>query len=332
MGEPGGIGPIIAAKAHEALKGAGPTFFMIGDAGALRRVGCRIERIESPDDAAGVFARALPLIDTAHDAPALAGIADIASASAVIGAIERGVQYALSGEASALVTNPIQKSSLIAAGFAFPGHTEYLEFLARDIVTPPSFVRGAVMMLAGPGIRTVPVTIHQAVVDAARSLTCEKIIRTVEVVVSAMQRDFGIGAPLVEVSGLNPHAGENGAMGHEDRDIIAPAIDALRRSLGVQITGPHAADSLFAPHRQRDDRVAVCMLHDQALIPVKTLCFDDAVNITLGLPFIRTSPDHGTALDLAARADASRLASEKSLVAALKMAAEMSARRARALS
>lgn len=331
MGEPGGVGPIIAAKARDALEGSGLCFFMVGDAGALRRVGCAFERIEHPADAAAAFARALPLIDTGHDAPAVAGVADPASAPAVIDAIERGARYALCGEASALVTNPIQKSSLIAAGFAFPGHTEFLQHLARDVATPPAFVRGAVMMLAGPGIRTVPITVHQSVVDAVRSLTSEKIISAVEVVVSAMRRDFAIAAPVIEVSGLNPHAGENGAMGLEDRDIIAPAIAALRNRLGVEVSGPHAADSMFSPHRRRDDRVAICMLHDQALIPVKTLCFDEAVNVTLGLPFIRTSPDHGTALDLASSPDAGRRASEKSLIAALQMASDMAACRARAL-
>ena len=331
MGEPGGIGPVIAGKAREALVNSGLSFFMVGDAGALRRVGCAFECIERPTDAPAVFARALPLIDTRHDAPALAGVADPRSAAAVIGAIERGVSCVLDGDACALVTNPIQKSSLLAAGFQFPGHTEFLEYLARDVATPPSLVRGAVMMLAGPGIRTVPVTVHQSVIDAARSLTSEKIVRTVEVVVSALQRDFAIAAPLIEISGLNPHAGESGTMGIEDREIIAPAIETLRRRLAVTVTGPHAADSLFAPHRRRTDSVAICMLHDQALIPVKTLCFDEAVNITLGLPFIRTSPDHGTALDLAASPAASRLVSEKSLVAALVMAADMAARRAQAL-
>jgi 4-hydroxythreonine-4-phosphate dehydrogenase len=328
MGEPGGIGPLIAQKARAALATSGLHFCFIGDAGALRRVGCPFEIIDHPADAAQVFSRALPLIDIGADAPAVAGVADPRSAPAVIGAIERGVEMTLRGDAAALVTCPIQKSSLIAAGFAFPGHTEFLEYLTRHAATPPSFVRGAVMMLAGPGIRTVPVTIHQSVADAARGLSVDAIIRTVKVVVDAMRRDFGIASPLIEVSGLNPHAGEDGAIGLEDRDIIAPAIATLRRELGVDVTGPHAADSLFSPYRRRDDRVAVCMLHDQALIPVKTLCFDEAVNVTLGLPIVRTSPDHGTALDLASRPDAMRLVSEKSLVAALIVAAQMAAQRA----
>lgn len=322
MGEPGGVGPEIALKAHEALAASGPPFFLIGDPAVFPAD--RIRIIAAPAGADAVFPRALPVLDAGVPASARAGLADPRSAPAVIAAIERAVAFALSGEAAGVVTNPIEKSSLAAAGFAFPGHTEFIDHLTGAAPTPAGRTRGAVMMIAGPSLRTVPVTIHQSVRNAAASLTAEMIIRKGTITIEALREDFGIAAPRLAVSGLNPHAGEKGAFGLEDRDVIAPAVAALQARFGVGVTGPHPADTLFHEEARARYDAALCMLHDQALIPAKTLAFHEAVNVTLGLPVVRTSPDHGTALDIAgkgrARAD--------SLIAAIRLASAIARRRA----
>ncbi len=322
MGEPGGVGPEIALKAYEARRSSGLVFLALADPAVFPAD--RIEIIRSPREAAAAFARALPVLDLNIAAPRRAGVADPASAPAVIASIERAVALALSGEASGIVTSPIEKSSLQSAGFPWPGHTEFIEHLTQGAPMPAGRARGAVMMIAGPSLRTVPVTIHQSVREAAATLTTDAIVRKAVITMEALRADFGIAAPRIAISGLNPHAGEKGAMGREDADVIAPAVAALRERFGAAVTGPHPADTLFHEEARARYDAALCMLHDQALIPAKTLAFHEAVNVTLGLPIVRTSPDHGTALDIAgkgaARAD--------SLIAAIRLAAALADARA----
>lgn len=321
MGEPGGVGVEIASKAHQALKSGGPAFFLIADSDFVTRGGGEFAKISSPGEAAAAFERALPVLDIGIRVKASPGRASATSAGAVIASIELAVRFALEGAAAAVVTNPIQKSTLIESGFKFPGHTEFLEALTASAAMPKGAPRGAVMMLAGPDLRTVPVTIHVSVADAARLLSTGMIVRKGKIVAHALRRHFAIIAPRLAVSGINPHAGEDGAIGKEDGAVIAPAVKALRDA-GIDATGPLPADTMFhADARKRYD-AALCMLHDQALIPAKTLAFHDAVNVTLGLPIIRTSPDHGTALDIAGKG----IARPDSLIAALRLAASMAAR------
>ena len=271
--------------------------------------------VADPSETAGVFPGALPILAQALPRPPIPGRPDPANAPAVITAIERAVTLVRSQQASAVVTNPIQKETLYDAGFAYPGHTEFLGALAH--VTHP------VMMLAGPDLRVVPVTIHLSLVDALAALSTAAIVTCGRAAAAALTRDFGIARPRLAVAALNPHAGEAGAMGHEERDIIAPAVAALAAQ-GIDVSGPAPADTLFhAGARTRYDAV-LCMYHDQALIPLKTLDFERGINITLDLPFIRTSPDHGTALDIAGRG----VANPASLIAALTTAGAMAARRA----
>jgi 4-hydroxythreonine-4-phosphate dehydrogenase len=323
MGEPGGVGPEIAVKAHDALKAAGPCFFCVADPTVLRSLGARIAIIASPAEASSHFARALPVLDVGHAARATPGRADPASAEAVIASIERAVAFALAGESAAIVTNPIQKASLAAAGFKFPGHTEFLEALTASASMPTGRRRGAVMMIAGPDLKTVPLTIHLSVRAAADAITPRLIVEKALIVEEALRHDFGVAAPRLAISGLNPHAGEGGVIGTEDRDTIAPAVaDLIAR--GVRAVGPLPADAMFHPDARKTYDAALCMLHDQALIPAKTLAFHEAVNVTLGLPIVRTSPDHGTALDIAGKG----VADPSSLVAAIRLAAKMAARRA----
>jgi 4-hydroxythreonine-4-phosphate dehydrogenase len=274
----------------------------------------------APDEAAHVFANALPVVPLLHGFKDRPGEPSAENAAGVIEAIDRAVAFVREGSAAALVTNPISKKALYDAGFAYPGHTEYLGHLA-DIVFGTEVK--PVMMIAGPGLRTVPVTIHIPLHQVAGALTTEAVVETGRIVGAALKRDFGIAAPRLAVSGLNPHAGEGGALGGEDDTIIAPAVEALL-SEGLDVRGPLPADTMFhAEARARYD-VAICMYHDQALIPAKMLGFDHAVNATLGLPFIRTSPDHGTAFDIAGKG----IAKPDSLIAALRMAGEMASHRA----
>ena len=324
MGEPGGVGGEIAVKAWRALAATGPVFFIIDDPARLEALGAPVARIAAPQEAPGAFSARLPVLPLGEKIAAKPGRAEPAHAPHVLGSIRRAVDFALAGDASGVVTNPIQKASLIASGFEFPGHTEFLEKLTENAPMPaPHRRRGAVMMLVAPDLRAVPVTIHISVREAAASLTTSAIIDKALISIEALKHDFGVAAPRVAISGLNPHAGEDGKMGTEDRDVIVPAVRRLREEFGVTASGPHAADSLFHAEARAKYDAAICMLHDQALIPVKTLAFQSAVNVTLGLPIVRTSPDHGTALDIAGKGHASA----ESLIAAIKLAGEIAARR-----
>jgi 4-hydroxythreonine-4-phosphate dehydrogenase len=247
--------------------------------------------------------------------PVVPGRPDPANAAAVVQAVERAVQLVKAGAAAALVTSPIYKKVLYDAGFHFPGHTEFLAALAGEDVRP-------VMMLAGEGLRVVPVTIHVSLRHAIDSLRTEEIVRAAYVTEAALRHDFGIASPRLAVAGLNPHAGEEGAMGREELDIIAPAVRVLKER-GIFALGPVPPDTLFRARARQGYDAAICMYHDQALIPLKALDSDGGVNVTLGLPFVRTSPDHGTAFDIAGTGHAS----ENSMMAALKLAASIAARR-----
>jgi 4-hydroxythreonine-4-phosphate dehydrogenase len=316
MGEPAGIAAEITAGAWAALRGSGSPFLLIGDAEALPD-SLPVRRINSPAQAAAVFAEALPVLHRPLAAAPVPGRPDPRNAAAVIAAIEEAVALARSGQAGGIVTNPIQKAVLTAAGFRHPGHTEFLAELAPGGGPP-------VMLLAAAGLRTVPITIHQSLRSAIDTLTPELILRIARATAAGLRRDFGIAAPRLALAGLNPHAGEAGTMGYEDRDIIAPAIATLRVE-GIDATGPYPADTMFTPHARAGYDVALCMYHDQALIPVKTLDMAGGVNVTLGLSIVRTSPDHGTALDIAGRG----IADPGSLVAALRLAATIAAHRQR---
>ncbi|MEL7487654.1 MAG: 4-hydroxythreonine-4-phosphate dehydrogenase PdxA [Pseudomonadota bacterium] len=320
IGEPGGVGGEIAHLAWRALRHSGPTFFVIDDPARLERIGAPVTDIASPDDAHATFPDRLPVIALSQPVTAEPGRASPSTAASVIESIERAVAFAIDGRASAVVTNPIQKSALNAAGFAFPGHTEFLGALCSPDDDPSP--TAPIMMLAGPRLKTVPATVHEPLARAVESLSTEKLETIGARVHSALKRDFGIDAPRVVFSGLNPHAGEDGLLGAEDETIIAPAVDALR-ARGLDVRGPAPADTLFHEEARETYDAVICMYHDQALIPVKTLDFHGTVNVTLGLPIVRTSPDHGTALDLAGTGRAR----PDSLIAAVKLAAEIAARR-----
>ena len=322
MGEPAGIGGEITLAAWLRRGEGVPPFYVIDDPARLdalaRRLGwpITVKMIAAPDHVAAAFADALPVMPIGGSPCAAPGKPDTADAKLVLRAIEIAVAEVRSGRAAVLITNPINKDALYRAGFHHPGHTEYLAELAGS--TEP-----AVMMLAGADLCVVPVTIHLALRDAIAALTKEAIVHAGKVVDAALRRDFGIAAPVLAVAGLNPHAGENGGLGREDIDIVAPAITQLRAA-GIDAKGPLAADTMFHAAARRGYDAALCMYHDQALIPIKTIDFDGAVNVTLGLPFIRTSPDHGTAFDIAGKG----VARPDSLIAALRLAAAMAARRA----
>jgi 4-hydroxythreonine-4-phosphate dehydrogenase len=312
-GEPAGIGPEIAQKARALLGGALP-FFWIGDPSHLPE-GTGWAPISAPREAVDVAPEVLPVLEHRFAGPRRPGRPDPAQAQGVIDVIARAVALAQAGEASAVCTLPINKKALKdGAGFAFPGHTEYLAHLAGDA--------DVVMMLACPGLRVVPATIHIALAEVPRALTPGGLERVIRITHAALIRDFGVAVPRLAVAGLNPHAGEGGAMGREELDWIGPLCDRLRAE-GMAVAGPLPADTMFhAAARARYD-AAICMYHDQALIPIKTIDFAGGVNVTLGLPFVRTSPDHGTAFDIAGLG----LADPSSTVAALRMAAEMAAAR-----
>ncbi|WP_298835627.1 4-hydroxythreonine-4-phosphate dehydrogenase PdxA [uncultured Roseobacter sp.] len=311
-GEPAGIGPEIAVGAWEALRDTVPVAWM-GDPRHLPD-GTVWQEVLSPAGAASVCASALPVLPHTFDGGAGKGVADPANARGVIEVIARAVDLVKTGNASALCTAPIHKKALIeGAGFAYPGHTEYLGALAGSDSR-------AVMMLASDALRVVPVTIHIALKDVPQVLSPELLRDTIRITHHDLQSRFGIATPRIAVAGLNPHAGEGGAMGHEELDWIAPLIAELAAG-GMQITGPLPADTMFhAGARARYD-AAVCMYHDQALIPIKTLDFDRGVNVTLGLPFIRTSPDHGTAFDIAGTGTANPC----SMTEAVRLAARLAA-------
>ncbi|WP_322418610.1 4-hydroxythreonine-4-phosphate dehydrogenase PdxA [Mesorhizobium huakuii] len=318
VGDPSGIGPEIAIAAFLAREAAGlPAFYLLADpaliASRASRLGVSLPIVETtPAQAAQAFASTLPIVPLAArfiDSP---GRPDPANAAGTVEAIDRAVAACLAGDAAAVVTCPIAKKPLYDAGFRFPGHTEYLAHLAAlhsGVEAMP------VMMLAGPDLRTVPVTIHIALAEVPKALTTELIVATARITAADLASRFGIARPRLAIAGLNPHAGEGGSMGLEDEHLVRPAVDILRAE-GIDAFGPLAADTLFHARARAGYDAALCMYHDQALIPAKTLAFDDAVNVTLGLPFIRTSPDHGTAFDIAGKG----IARPGSLIAALKLA------------
>ncbi len=319
LGEPTGIGPDVVLMAHEALKETGPAFFVVGDAQLLgTRAGllglkALIEPIAEPSAAAAVFPYALPVLERPLDRPAIPGRPDAAAASRVIAWIDEAAGLALQGVAGALVTAPINKDVLYKAGFRHQGHTDYLAHLARA----KGLTAEPVMMLSAGALRTVPATVHIALKEVPAALTRDLIVTQARVISRDLSRLLGIARVRIAVAGLNPHAGENGAMGHEEIDIIAPAVAGLKAE-GLAIEGPFPADTLFHEDARAAYDVVLCMYHDQALIPVKTVGFHDGVNTTLGLPFIRTSPDHGTALTLAGTG----AANPQSMIAALTLAGD----------
>lgn len=323
MGDPAGVGCDVTLKAWAHHRHTLPAFVIIADPAHLsalaERLGLAVNIcvVENPAEAEATFAQALPVLSHPLARPPTPGTADAANAQAVIGSIERAVELALAGKAAGIVTNPISKHVLHQAGFAHPGHTEFLAHLAGGGLRP-------VMMLAGPALRVVPVTVHTSLLDAVQSINVADIVEAGRITAAALAADFGIERPRLAVAGLNPHAGEQGTMGAEETTIIAPAIARLQGH-GILATGPHPPDSLFTPARRATYDAALCMYHDQALIPVKTLDFSATVNVTLGLPLVRTSPDHGTAFDIAGTGKAD----EHNLIAALRMAHQMAGHRAK---
>ncbi len=309
MGDPAGIGPEITVKAWEARR-RGTPFVVLGDPALYP--GARV--VGSAADAVSVFAHALPVLPISLAVDAVPGKPDGANAAAVIASIEQATRLAMAGEVAAVVTNPISKAVLYDTGFAYPGHTEFLAALTHTALP--------VMMLAAPMLRVVPITIHVSLREALASLTTAAIIETCRITHAALRRDFGIARPRLAIAGLNPHAGEQGAMGDEEGRIIRPAMDVLAGD-GIDVSGPWPPDTMFTARARPQYDVAMCMYHDQALIPLKTLDMDGGVNVTLGLPIIRTSPDHGTAFGIAGKGEAEA----GSLIAALDLAAELAARK-----
>jgi 4-hydroxythreonine-4-phosphate dehydrogenase len=322
MGEPAGIGGEIALKAWLSRVHGIPPFYLIDDPDRLAALAeslgwlVPMRAISAPDEAPSVFNEALPVAPIGIALRARPGHPDPADAQAVVGAIEAGFRDVMSGRAAALVTNPIHKESLYRAGFQYPGHTEYLAALAGAAEAP-------VMMLACPGLRVVPVTVHLPLRRAIQDLSSAAIVHAGRVTAAALRRDFGVAAPTLVVAGLNPHAGEAGGLGREEIEIIEPAV-AEMRAAGIEVRGPLPPDTMFHLEARATFDAALCMYHDQALIPIKTIDFYGGVNTTLGLPFVRTSPDHGTAFAIAGRG----IARAESLIAALRLAGEMAARRA----
>jgi len=312
-GDPAGIGPEIVAR----LVGAAglPRFVWLGDPAHLP-VGTRWAQVAHPRDALTLPADVLPVLPVPFAAPAQPGRPDPANAPGIIAAIEQAVALVQQGHAAGLVTCPINKKALKdGAGFAFPGHTEFLAHLAGGC--------DVVMMLACEALRVVPATIHIPLRDVPGALTGPGLEQVIRITHAGLKRDFGLNAPRIAVAGLNPHAGEGGAMGREEITLITPVLERLRAE-GFDLSGPLPADTMFHPAARARYDAAVCMYHDQALIPIKAIDFAGGVNVTLGLPFVRTSPDHGTAYDIAGKG----LADPSSLRAALIMAAAMAARRA----
>lgn len=328
MGDPAGIGPDItlAAWLQRRAYTLAP-FVVLGDAEMLAAravalgLDVPVETVTDLGQAASLFDSALPLWSIPCATPVVAGTPDARNAPAVIAAIEAAVLAVQAGTARAVVTNPIAKSVLMAAGFAHPGHTEFLGALAEAHFG----VSGAVpvMLLASAELKVVPLTVHIPLAKVAEAISPDAIITTARILHRALVSDFGIAAPRIAVTGLNPHAGEDGKIGDEDARLIAPAVAALARE-GLAATGPHPADTLFHAAARATYDAVLAMYHDQALIPIKTLAFDTGVNVTLGLPFVRTSPDHGTAFSIAGTG----AARASSLIEALKLADAMARRRA----
>jgi 4-hydroxythreonine-4-phosphate dehydrogenase len=321
MGEPAGIGGEIALKAWLARADGLPSFYLRDDPERLNKIASRlgwpvpVRAIADPREAAAIFPAALPIAPIDPRPRGCPGQPDPADAAAIIGAINAAVADVRAGRAGAVVTNPIHKDSLYRAGFRHPGHTEYLAELVGGGVTP-------IMMLVCPELRVVPVTIHLPLRRAIECLSTDAIVAAARITNAALRAEFGIPAPVLAVAGLNPHAGEKGGLGREEIEIIAPAIAVMRDS-GIDARGPFAADTMFHADARRSYDAALCMYHDQALIPIKTIDFDGGVNVTLGLSFVRTSPDHGTAFGIAGTG----VARAGSLIAALRLAARMAVAR-----
>jgi 4-hydroxythreonine-4-phosphate dehydrogenase len=318
IGDPAGIGPEIVAAAWAARRSeALPPFFAIGDRRALAAVWPGpIITLAAPADAAAAFDHGLPLVQVDDPGEIIPGDPNLAGARCALDSLEIAVGLARNGFASGIVTGPVSKAQLYAIGFNYPGQTE---FVAERCGIAAS---NAVMMLAGPSLRTVPVTVHAALADVPQLLTIELVIAKARITARALTRDFGIVRPRLAFAGLNPHAGESGTLGREEVDIIRPAIEVLLAE-DMLVHGPLSADSMFHGDARRRYDAALCMYHDQALIPLKTLHFDDGVNVTLGLPIVRTSPDHGTAFAIAGKG----VATPRAMIEAIRMAGDCAARR-----
>ena len=321
MGDPSGIGGELTLKAWVALRATPLQFFVLDDPNRLAalarsmQLAVPMQVVDDPADVGNVFSNALPVLPVPLPASPRAADPDPANATSIIESIERATRMALAGEASGVVTNPINKAALYQAGFRHPGHTEFLAFLTR--------AEGKqVMMLANPFLRVVPVTVHVSLRASIDLLNADLIIATARTVHQALKTDFGLRAPILAVAGLNPHAGEKGSLGSDEALVIEPALAVLRQD-GIEVSGPWPPDTMFTHTARKNYDVALCMYHDQALIPLKTLDMEQGVNVTLGLPIVRTSPDHGTAYDIAGR----NLASAGSLIAAIKLAADIAQRR-----
>jgi 4-hydroxythreonine-4-phosphate dehydrogenase len=324
MGDPAGIGGELTLRAWLALRESAVHFVALDDPERLRSLACalglRVDITVVADTAAAfaAFPGALPILPVPLSTTPHAGQPDRANAAAVVSSIERATQLAMRGEAGAVVTNPINKAALYDAGFQHPGHTEFLAALTGA-------TGRQIMMLASPALRVVPVTVHASLRRSIEMITRERIVAAACTTAAALRTDFGLSVPRLAVAGLNPHAGEQGALGDEETTIIGPAIEALRQH-GLDVSGPWPPDTMFTEAARARYDVAICMYHDQALIPLKTLDMTHGVNVTLGLPVVRTSPDHGTAYDIAGKG----IADPSSLIAALTLAADIAARRSRA--
>jgi 4-hydroxythreonine-4-phosphate dehydrogenase len=321
MGEPSGIGGEITLLAWANRTARTPPYFVIDDADRLQAlaeqtgIAARVQPITSVQEAATAFRHALPVLPLGESIPVPPGRPTPQNAASVIRSIDMAIDLADEGKVSAIVTNPIHKSTLYEAGFQYPGHTEYLADRAK-LTAPP------VMMLASPALRVVPATIHLSLAEAINNLTVAQIVHCAQSTAISLQNDFGITHPRIAVAALNPHAGEEGHLGREEIDIIRPAVDQLA-STNFTVSGPFPADTLFHPDARTRYDAVICMYHDQALIPLKTIDFDQGVNVTLGLPYIRTSPDHGTAFDIAGTGQANFA----SFTAAVQLANQMSINR-----
>ena len=322
QGDPSGVGPELALMAYVERRSHDlPPFFLLSDPAFVARVAANLAleiEIESTTAAhsCDLFSQALPVVDIGCDVAGVPGRPDPGDAKSTLNSIERAVACVAKGEARAVVTNPIAKSILYKAGFEHPGHTEFLAELAHRHYGGEY---RAVMMLWSRELAVVPITIHIPLIEAPKRLTRELIVATGEIVARDLEARFRIANPRLAFAGLNPHAGENGALGHEEIEIIAPAIAELR-ARGVDASGPFPADTMFRAAARAKYDVALCPTHDQALIPIKTIAFERGVNVTLGLPFVRTSPDHGTAFDIAGKG----VADPTSLIEAIKLAGRIS--------
>jgi 4-hydroxythreonine-4-phosphate dehydrogenase len=326
LGDPAGIGPEIVVKAWQALKAKGPAFVAVGDVQALASASGAgstiVRRVMTPAEGLATFKEALPVLHVPLKGQVVAGRPAKAAAPMIVKSIETAVGLALSGAVSGVVTAPIAKAPLYEAGFKFPGHTEFLGELTAG--APFEGARGPVMMLTAQDLRVALVTVHEPISKVSSLLSVAKIVHAGKVTAQALRRDFGVANPRLAVAGLNPHAGDAGALGREEVDLVAPAVAELQAA-GVDAKGPYAADTMFPAEVRKGYDAAICLYHDQALIPVKMLDFWGGVNVTLGLPIVRTSPDHGTAFDIAGRG----LARPDSLIAALRLADQIAKARAK---